>query len=101
MNPPSYDPPDMAAADQIARHSAYRPQHERNSTIVLVLITLIVAMIGLTSAEALVRIAADQERPSHIQEVVFRSALGGLLGSAVFLAALCLGIRNRRKRERA
>jgi predicted membrane-bound spermidine synthase len=68
---------------------------------VFVLITLILAVIGLASAEALVRIAADQERPSHIQEVVFRSALGGLLGSAVFLAAMCLRVRNRRKGERA
>jgi hypothetical protein len=78
----------MAATDQIAGHSVHLSRRERASTIVSVLITLIVALIGLTSAEALVRIAADQERPSHTQEVVFRSALCGFLGTAAYLAGL-------------
>lgn len=98
MNLPSYDPPHIAAPDQIAGHGAHQPQRDRASAIVLVLIALIVAVIGFTSAEALARIAADQERSSSMQQLIFRFALGGLLGSALFFAALWLWMSHRRRR---
>lgn len=65
----------------------------------LFLVSATVVTVGFASAEALVRIAVDTEPSSYLQQVVFRSALGALIGSLMFFAGLVTWMRRSRRRE--